>query len=203
MSQLSKGNQGFKFTIPAGDIHGVSVQGVGFYLKACTAQIEVKTDTTAFQSYRKGQGESYSPPLNANGEIENAFTRLEFKNPNAFTVTVEVWAGYGDFRDNRFEIVDAYSEITGEATNTIAGAATVTLNGNPTGNQIQRKALLVTNLDPSSNLEILDTDDNICLYVLPSTSITFPCSGVVKVKNNTGSAISLAISQIWYVENVG
>ena len=181
-------------SVPANSILAVSQYGQSFYFLGATSPIEVKTDLTAFKPYRKGTGEEFPNELR--------FKRLEIKNPNAYAVTVQIWIGFGKYLDNRFEVLDSYVKIVSALpAGSIAAATSLTLNGSPTGTQIQRKSIVVSNLDPTSDLVILDEDDDFVCAVFPRTSITLPISGVVKVRNTTGVSISCYVSEIWYVEN--
>ena len=183
-----------KFSIPAGGTNSMGAYGQTFYVLGANAPIEIKTDVTPSKPYRKGTGEEFPAELR--------FKRLEIKNPNAYAVTVEIWVGFGKYIDSRIEVQENNTVITSALpAGTIAALTTLTLSGSPTGNQIQRKNLIVSNVDTAAVLQILDENDDICAVVFPETSITLPISGVVKVRNNTGVIIACYVSEIWYYEN--
>lgn len=182
------------FSIPANSTVPISQYGQSFYFIAATAPLEVKTDVTAFKPYRKGTGEEFTD--------EMRFQRLEVKNSNAFNVTISIWVGFGKYLDNRFEVLDSYTGIrTANAPGTIAAGATLALNGSPTGTQIQRKALVVSNIDTAAILQVLDLNNALCCAIFPQTSITLPISGEVRIKNPTGVIAAVYVSEIWYYEN--
>lgn len=180
-------------TIPANGTLPYPVYGETFYFIGATAPVEVKTDKTAFKPYRKGTGENFPQELR--------FSRLEIKNVNAFAIEITLWAGFGKYIDNRFEIVDAYTTVVGWNNSSINGGGSVAFLGSPTGNQIQRKAFVISNIDPNNALVIRDKDNNFCCAVFANTSITLPISGEVRVFNPTGAPIQCYISEIWYIEN--
>jgi hypothetical protein len=183
-----------RFDIPAGGTFPISQYGQTFYILKCTAPVEVRTDRTPEKPYRKGTGEEFVEELR--------FSRLEFRNINSFVVRLEVWVGFGRYIDNRFEVLDSYTGITCALPSELLGAlTTLTLTGAPSQNQIQRKAIVVSNLDTGNVLRIWDENDELCCLVFPESSVTLPVSGIVKVRNDTGLAISCAVSEIWYYEN--
>jgi hypothetical protein len=81
-----------------------------------------------------------------------------------------------------------------------AGASAI-FTGAPVGSQIQRKAIVVSNIDANNTLVIRDKNNNFCCAVFPNTSITLPISGEVRVFNPTGANIQCYVSEVWYEEN--
>jgi hypothetical protein len=180
-------------TIPANGVLPYPVYGESFYFLGATAPIEAKTDKTSYKPYRKGTGENFPAELR--------FTRLEIKNDNAFAVQVTLWAGFGQYIDNRFEIVDTFTSIQGWVSSQINAGASAIFTGAPVGSQIQRKAIVVSNIDANNTLVIRDKNNNFCCAVFPNTSITLPISGEVRVFNPTGANIQCYVSEVWYEEN--
>lgn len=180
-------------TIPANSSRFISMYGDRFYLLQCTAPIEIKTEATGFKPYRKGTGEQFPEDLR--------FERLEVKNDNSYAVEIKIWVGFGEYIDQRFEIVDAYSEIRSDNVTTIAAGATLTYDGEPASGEIQRKAFVLTNLDPNSRLDVLDKNDNLAVACFAEQSITLPVCGEIKVKNPSGADITFYVGEIYYKEN--
>jgi len=190
---FSRSSLVFTMPIAAGAMVSMPVYGDAFYLIGCTAPVEIRTDQTSEKPYRKGTGERFPAALR--------FGRLEIRNPNSNPVLVTLWAGFGEYIDNRFEVVDGYTVARGWTGTQINAGATVTFTGAGTGNQIQRKAFVITNLDPNNNLLIRDAAGNTLCAVFKETSITLPIAGPVQVHNATGAPISCAIGEIFYSEN--
>ena len=179
--------------IPANGMASIPSYGESFYLIGCSAPVEIKTDATAFKPYRKGTGEDFPPELR--------FKRLEVRNRNSSLINIQIWVGFGNYRDNRFEVIDEYAETIGDATPSIPAVTTRVFDGVTPAGYIQRKAFVISNLDPNSTLHLLDENDNFICAVFPETSIMLPTAGVVKVQNQTAIAITTYIGQIWYKEN--
>jgi hypothetical protein len=176
--------------IPAGETFSAGVYGERFYFINATLPLEVKTNLTPFKPYRKGTGELFTP--------EMRFNRLEVKNNNAVAVFIQLWAGFGEYLDTTAELVEGYTTVYGNATSSLAPVSSLTLSGNPSGVQIQRKSVIVSNLSNSDTIYIKDNAGNFVCAVFPLTSITLPVSGIVKVVNSTAGAIPVCISEIWY-----
>jgi hypothetical protein len=177
-------------TVPANGFQGVNIYGQNFYLIDSTGPVQISTDKTGPKVYRKGQGEDFP--------IELRFKRLEFKNETAADITVRLWAGFGHFVDSRVEILEAYTKIRGSATVSIADGATLTLPGTPTNDLVQRKAIVVSNEDPNSIIRVVDSSGNNCCAIFPQTSVTLPVSGTCGIKNTSGAAVTVSVSEIFY-----
>lgn len=182
----------FKTIIQPGGTYGISQYGGRYYFQTLTGLVYASTDKTIERPYIQRQGEQYEP--------SHYFNRVEIRNPNAFPVFVQVWVGFGQFLDSTFNIIESSTAAVAQAATSIAAGATVTLSGTPTGNQLQRKSLVVSNPDSALDLQILDEANNLVATVFFRTSCTLPISGIVKVKNPNGSSVTAAISEIWYVQ---
>lgn len=189
-----------RIEVAAGGVFPIFQYGQTFYLLRCTAPVEIKTNLTPEKPYRKGTGEIFVEELR--------FDRVEIRNPNAFTVRVDIWIGFGRYIDSRIEVQENYTQLASAAETVgvysggiLSASATLVLNGAPAGAQIQRKAIVVSNLDPTTVLQVLDENNKLCCAVFPSTSVTLPISGPCKVKNPTGIVVAAYISELWYVEN--
>lgn len=180
-------------TVPANSVVPYPVYGESFYFVGCTSPVEVATDKSPYKPYRKGTGENFPPELR--------FTRLEIKNSKNSPVQIVLWAGFGRYIDNRFEIVDAYTKAKGAATITVPGLDAVVFNGVPQGEQIQRKSFIVSNFDSLNPLLIRDENANVVCCVYAQTSITLPISGYVEVYNPNAGNITAYMGEIWYIEN--
>jgi len=193
LEQFSRSSFVVKVSIAAGAIYSLPCYGDSFYLLGATLPVEIKTDLTAYKPYRKGTGEKFPEQLR--------FGRIEVLNPNVDAVVLTLWVGFGEYIDNRFEILENYTVVQGSSTVTIGAGATVTFTGAVTGQNIQRKAFLISNLDPSNPVILRDSAGNNCAAVFPQTSVMIPVSGEIRVHNSTGAAISVYMSEIFYREN--
>lgn len=184
-------------TIKAGGFEGIGHYGESFYVIAATAPFEAKTELTAYKPYRAGTGEKFPEELR--------FKRLEFRNPNAFDITVMVWVGFGKYIDNRLLVIEGFTEVVARAGTTIPAynnnpANIIWLDGAPNGNRVQRKAVIVSNPDSQSDLQVVDEAGNIVATVFYRSSCNLPIAGKVGIRNVNGSAVTASVSEIWYVQ---
>lgn len=180
-------------SIPAGQTIHVSAYGETFYFIGLTAPVNVKTDLTAAKPYRQGTGERFPSELR--------FRSLDIENPNASPVQLTLWVGFGEYIDHRTALIDGYTQAVGSPYNSVPPMSARTFNGQPSGSQLQRKAIVVTNLDVANPLLVRDGNANVICAVLANTSLTLPISGPVDIYNATGSAISAYMGEVWYIEN--
>jgi hypothetical protein len=180
-------------TIPAGETIHVSAFGETFYFIGLTAPVNVRTDVTSMKPYRQGTGEVFPPELR--------FRSLDIENPNAGPVQLVLWVGFGEYIDRRTALVDGFTVALGSPFNNVPAMTARTFNGVPSGNQLHRKAITVTNLDLANPLLVRDGSANVICAVLPNTSLILPISGPVDIYNATGSSIAAYMGEIWYVEN--
>lgn len=184
--------------IPAGGTWGISHYGNRFYFQQATSIILARTEHTVDRPYKKGQGEQFPDELR--------FKRLEISNPNPFDIYVQVWVGFGEFLDSTFEVVDGFTKCFGVPlpSQQIAALSEVYLSGNPTGQQLQRKAVVISNMDLANVLLVMEADNSgvgtvPTNVIFPLTSIILPVSGPIVVRNNTASPIVTYIGEIFYV----
>lgn len=180
-------------TIQAGQTIHVSAYGETFYFIALTAPVRVKTDLTAAKPYRQGTGERFPEELR--------FKSLDIENTSSGVVTLVLWVGFGEYIDHRNALIEGYTQAYGSAFTNVLAASARTFLGLPTqSGQIQRKSIVVTNLDIANPLLVRDGSDNVICAVLPNTSLTLPISGPVNIFNATGATIAAYMGEIWYVE---
>ena len=142
------------------------------------------------------------------GTGKGEFSRIELRNPNAYAVTVSIWADAEEFIDRRRNQVEAKTEFiavadSGGYTANAAGgelAATsfIDLPGTGSATLYRRKAVQIANLDPAVALLICNAADRVGLIVRAGESITLPASGFVRVKNATAAPIACSISEVWW-----
>jgi len=185
--------------IPAGGYFNLEQFGNRFYFINATAGVLVRADQGVQKPYRKSTGEDF--------EKQNAFfNRLEIYNPNAFNVYVQLWVGFGEYLDTTAELIELFARYYPVTipSQTIGGGSYVSLNGNPSGVQLQRKGVVVSNNDPSNSIIIKDVDPTTNLpvtggcLVFPKTSVYLPISGACAIANDTGAGIVVYVSELWY-----
>lgn len=182
-----------KQVIPAGGTIHVSAYGETFYFVGLTAPVNAKTDLTAAKPYRQGTGERFPSELR--------FRSLDIENPNASPVQLVLWVGFGEYIDHRTALIDGYTQAVGSPYSSVPAASARVFNGQPSGSQLQRKAIVVTNLDPANVLFLRDQSGAVICAVIANTSLTLPISGYVDVYNPSGAAITAYMGEVWYVEN--
>lgn len=180
-------------TVPAAGVWPIDQLGQAFYLIGCTSPVYIKTDQTPEKPYSKGRGERFPNQLR--------FRRLEIRNPNAYAVTLLIWIGFGEYIDKRFEVLDGYTVTVAQPTTIVPANGSVTLSGAGGAGMIQRKQVVVSNVDVQTTLQILDSAGNIAAAVFPQTSVAIPTSDQVTIKNPTAADVSAYISEIWYSEH--
>lgn len=178
-------------SIAPGAIESIHGQGENFHLVFAPVDMQLKWPGGEFVTYPQGAGVDNLP----GGQ---SFNRLEVRNPSTGTITVVVYVGGPLYRDNRSALIEPRTELDAWANNSLAAGTGQNFSGVPTGLRMRRKAINVTNLDASGNLQVRDAAGHIGLTVFPQTSITLPISESVTIHNATAGAIACSISEIWW-----
>jgi len=191
---MSDKRQDVQFTIidqeiPSGETLGFPYSGNKFYIIDSTAELLVKTEFTVALPYKQGQGQSF----------EKDFQRIEFNNPGLSTISFRCFVGFGEYRDQRFALLESQTQLVGSGETSLSSSTEITFNGVPSGSQIQRKEIIISNLDTTSSLDILDKNDNAFAVVPFGQIVALQTSDSIKVRNNTGSAITYRVGEIFYV----
>jgi len=201
-NSLPKTSSQWTSTIPAGGVITIPIAGQTFYVLDTTGQLTVRTDHGTKELYDVGTGKVCHP--------SDLFKYIEITNANAVAVTATVFIGFGDFIDNRLNIVryreasvqpvaDQSTDVIGNAASSIAASGNVVLNGTvPSSSYTSRRWLIVSNRDPNSSLVLLDSTGNFVSEIQKASSQVLFTSGYIKVANQTASAISVCISECWY-----
>jgi hypothetical protein len=175
----------------------LNVVGSAFYLIDCTGEVEIATESGSFKTYRKSTGEEFPEG--------NSFQRLEFRNKGGSKLTIRIWAGWGKYIDRRFEMVEAVTKSRGWSDwpgnpQEVPANSSIDLTPVLGGGVISRKSVLITNLDANENMRIEDAENNTFMTVFPRTTVTLPLSDTFSIHNDTGSALSVNIGEVLYVE---
>jgi len=177
-----------------GQIDAINAEGSNFHVVFAPVDVEIMWPGGVFATFPQGTGVDEFP----NG---GKFNRLHVKNPSLGDIFVVIWVGGPKFKDNRSAIIEPKTRGKGWNGSTLAATTAQAFNGIPTGNQIRRKAIQVTNLDANLKLQVRDTSGYIILTVFPETSITLPISEACDVYNPNGAGVALNISEIWWEAN--
>ncbi len=174
--------------VPANGIQGFHVKGASFYLLRCAGPVFVRTDNTPEKPYLEGTGEDFPAD----------FSRLEIRNPTAEPISFSVWYGWGRYIDTRSAVYDGYTETAAHPVAVIPGNTSWPFLGSASGNRVQRKALVVSNLDPAIILWVCDGAGNKALACFPQQSAVIQSAGPLVVKNEQAAPVNCAVSEVWY-----
>ena len=180
-----------KIKIAAGAVEPINAEGQNFHVIFAPVDLEIKWPGGEFGTYPQGAGIKDMP----GGQ---SFKRLEVKNPSLGDIFVTIYIGGPLYEDSRAAIIEPKTRGIGWGTVSLNAATGNTFSGIPSGNQIRRKCIQVSNLDPTLSLQLRDSSDAVLLTVFPETSITLPISESVKVYNANGAAVALNVSEIWW-----
>jgi len=176
---------------------------------AGVADIQIQTDLTSKRPLNIGMGEKVPEG--------SYFTTLTLFNPSTNpTIYIELYSGFGDIIDNRLNIVrerpagiqpvaDAPSDVIAlpavvAAGYSLAAGATMPLSTSAPAGYAQRRGFIVANADPNSSLQIVDDNGDVIGYVFAESTHSYYLSGAAGIKNATGTAITYAVGEIWYVQ---
>ena len=144
-------------------------------------------------------------------EGEELFTKIRLFNDTANIIETEFLYGHGTIKDDRLNVVqrritsvmqnqDAETEFLVSATTSLANAGTIAFSGVPTGTQVRRKALIVTNEDAAAKLEISD-GTNVGAAIFAESNFLLEGSGAIEIHNNSGGVVTCKFLEVWYVNN--
>lgn len=200
----------FTGTIAAGKFETLPIDGDEFYFITQTcpdltviptlkvSPINVQNETSIMQ----GQGMF----------VSEGFKGLRLTNETASPITFEVVVGYragGQFIDNTLNVIRAaltnVFQYIPPVTRIVPAVTTLTagqilpLPGTAAGGNYQRKAVLISNPDPTEKVQLCDLSGaTVLCNVEPQMSIIVDVSGPVAVKNPALVAVNAAVSEIWY-----
>jgi len=178
----------------------IEVPGTTFRITEASGPLTVKIDEGG--AFPLSLGMAYTCPPGT------GFKRIELSNLSAEANTVEVLLTAGTITDDRLNVVtergpipviEQPTEPTGGGVQSLAAGASVVLSGVPAANRIRRKAVMVTNFDLANPLLICDALGNAFSACLAGTAWVQNVVTAVSVKNASGTAISCAIGEVWYL----
>lgn len=198
-------------TLAPDETRQVIIQGQWFYIKeayltadaSSSNDVEVSSDICGPTPHNVGTGLRF-----ASG---SQFQYITVHNPATNgEVYLEIIAGYGEFIDNRLNIVrtrpaslqpvvDAQSEAEGSGVTSIAAAGTEVFPATPPAGYLFRKSITISNLDPSAPLYVRDAVGAVIGVVFAQTAQVYFVSGEVQVFNPNAGAVACFIGEIWYL----
>lgn len=192
--------EGFEFTLGAA-VHSLEVYGRYFLVRSAPAEFEMRVQDGKWFKIHQGEGFDL-------GESAR-FTKLAFRRVPGTTdaVQVKIRTSDCDMFDARLSIVrgrwipfmQAESVWTAHSA-TIAAGGTLDLTGvHPVNSAYERKATIVTNMDPAVDLEILNAANEVLDTVFFRSTKLYEVTEGIKVKNNTAGAVVVRAAQAWYV----
>ena len=182
--------------LPANQTLVQAITGSFLFCKSATDVFKVSLDGAEEFDFDQGF------LIDIRKESRPQFSKLIFRNPSAADLTVIFYAGNGDMAyyppvsiiSLKVKDSPSYSKGTGEST--LAAAATVTFSG--LDGTKRRKQIVITNLDPASDLQVLDGSGNVFARALAGLEWTVESDATFTVKNNTGAAINYIVGETFY-----
>lgn len=204
MNNLLRNLSYLSVTLAAGESVNHSVTGARLWVIECTAELMVKI------------GNRDEIPLDLGFKVEEDFGHLSFRNPNSFTVTIEVLYGTGEFVDSRLNVVatrenqavrftespsTVWEQIQAVTTPLAAGQASGAQSGAATTARGRRKFCIINNLDATNPLWLVKGASypaDYLLYVPALTSMRVDTDATFYVHNPNGTAISYVLAHCFY-----
>ncbi|AHF94464.1 hypothetical protein OPIT5_16700 [Opitutaceae bacterium TAV5] len=175
----------YNLIIPHGQPTALNAAGKFLYVVDASGPVELKVDDMSPSILRAGQGMIF----------DGTFERIELQSPEGVRMPVKLWIGFTAFIDNRQSVVPAKTRDHARADGAIGPNTKVDFAGRYEASDIQRKSILVSNLDTTLSVELLDAAGNVMLNIWPQTSIVHETSGPVSVRNPNANAVSVRISE--------
>ena len=180
------------YTLQLGPGRTEFIENTGDFFAVVMSPVDLLIRIPQEEECLYGQGDSRTL-------IGQTYKYLQVRNPTANAVMVIIDAGTSRYEQRRQAVVDAPTEIVGSAKTSINHLEQVNFPGDPTGSRIRRRSITFSNEDPNARLRVMDAAGNFCSTIEPkSTQILF-VSGVVKLYNNSGGAVSFSASEVWFV----
>lgn len=141
---------------------------------------------------------------------DELFSSIEIENPQTADIVVEFYAGSAQVSDSRLNIVRGRAApfmhaatVVQPISASVPATDEIEVSGaHPTFPNYIQKAIIVTNTDPASDLEIWDLNDDIIDLVMFRESKLYEMSNGIKIHNPTGAPVLMRGMRVWYIVDV-
>lgn len=180
--------------IQAGATLAIPAAGRYFSVVETPGLLGVKLDQAPESLLEQGQ--------QLNASADDQFTRVELRNLSAAPIRVAVWIGFTEFVDNRRAAMEAPTRFAPWTGISLAAATGQTFPAAPASatRDVRRKAIVVTNEDPTLSLQVRDAAGVVGHTIFAQTAITLPISGDVEIYNANGAPVACRIAEIWWTQ---
>jgi hypothetical protein len=125
---------------------------------------------------------------------------ITIKNLTAQDLVYRLVAGLGALPPSfENEVKEPRTEAVGWSGTSIAAGAAVTFVPLLSGMRTRRKAIVVSNRDPSADLLLRDASNNVVGVISGGEKQIFPISETVNLFNAGGSAVACAVGEIYWL----
>lgn len=180
-------------TIAAGGFERINFPGTFIYNPGATA-IVVALDAGPRFTIRAGA--QYNCPEGT------SFRQVVVYNTTAGALKVTLTIGQGRISSVAPPTIERPTQLVDSATISIPAGGNVTFAGTPSATVAQRRGLYLTNLDPAGGQHLIARGDPLAvggIGCFPQTTILVETSGTVTVHNPGVGAVSVLISENWYI----
>jgi hypothetical protein len=131
---------------------------------------------------------------------ESPIVRIRLTNKTTQTIVYRLIAGLGRIPPSfENEVKEPRTEAVGWAGSSIAAGAAVDFVPALSGMRTRRKAIIVSNLDPSADLRLRDTSNNVVGVISGGERQMFPISETVNLFNAGGAPVSCNVGEIYWL----
>lgn len=203
--------QSVDIVLAAGETRQVIIQGQWLYVKeayrtvdaSSADDVQIGSDICGPLPFNVGTGFRFP--------VGSQFRFLQVSNPATNgEVFLQIQAGYGDYIDNRLNIVrtrpaslqpvvDALADGIGAGISSIAATTAVAFPSTPPTGYLHRKSITISNLDPALPLYIRDGSGAVLGVIFANTAQVYFLSGDVEVYNPNPAPVACYVGEIWYL----
>ena len=180
----------------------------------CTGQMFIckEASNVFWISFDDGEFFKHEVGLGFRMKGDDFFSRLQFRNDTADSITIEFYAGAGEIMDNRLNTtinrlmivsLKDSTDYTSGYDNALLEIGTIalpslTLSGTDPATGKQRRQVVITNMSSSEWLLIEDDSGNYFAAVGPLQSWTMQTSGILVLKKYGSVAVETIVGQTYY-----
>lgn len=173
--------------IPANGIAPRDLAGSHFSVVHSSVPVFVRFDGGPLIRFDQGAGLNVGTP----------WRHVEFRNDTAASVEITVWIGSVPYVQTSRDTTEMAVDAVVDPRNSINAGATLTFTPDLTGGRYRQKAFALFNADPALSLDVLFGGSRGAI-VGPAAGLTLPVSHAFSVRNPNGTAVSFAVTQLYY-----